>query len=151
MKMKLHAGAELDMLTKDELADTLRAFGKSWREEASRGVRYRRRAWDGIVAADGSLTIRADGPAEGMMWSITRVTFAGGTAGATGVNLYANEVAATQVLARGITTNLFPSETGIVLVSGDQLVIGGFGLTVAEQVIITASIKEVPTMLGWSA
>lgn len=150
--MKIKVGSlEVDVLNRAELGEELRAFGKSWREEVSRGIRYRRRSWSGVVDAAGTLNVVGDGPAEGMMWSISRLTFAGGTAGANGVNLYANEIAAGAVLCRGITTNVFPSDTGIVLVSGDVPVIGGFGLTVGETIVVTAGIKEVPTMLGWSA
>jgi hypothetical protein len=55
------------------------------------------------------------------------------------------------MLWRGLTANASPSDTGVVLVSGDSLVIAGTGLTVGETVVITAGIKEVPTMLGWSS
>ena len=151
MKAKLELGATLDTLTRAELADELKAFGRSWREELSRGVRYRRRAWDGVVDGSGNLLITADGPAEGMMWSLTRLTFAAGTPGASGVNLYANEASALSMLWRGLVSNDSPAETGVVLVSGDVLVIAGTGLTATERVVITASVKEVPTMLGWSA
>lgn len=155
MKTKLQAGLTIDTLTQDELRAELHAFAhsamKSWREELSRGVKYRRRAYTGTVAADGTLTIIGDGPAEGMIWSLTRLTFAAGTPGATGVNLHANEVAGGSMLWRGLVDNEEPSDTGVVLVGGDVLVIAGSGLTVAEQIIITVSIKEVPAMLGWSA
>lgn len=151
MKTEIRSGAHIETLTREEFRDELRSFGKSWREELSRGTRFRRRSWSGIVAADGTLTILADGPAEGMLWSITRATFAEGTPGATGVNIYVNEAAPSAMLWRGLTGNATPSDTGIMLVSGDTLVIAGAGLVVAETVVINAGIKEVPTMLGWSS
>jgi hypothetical protein len=151
MKTRLTAGSFIETLTREELAEELRSFGKSWREEVSRGVRFRRRSFTGTVDANGALTITETGPAEGMLWSVTRLCFAQGTPGANGVNIYANEAAPSNMLWRGLTSNASPADTGVVLVSGDSLVIAGTGLTVAETVVITAGIKEVPTMLGWSS
>jgi hypothetical protein len=74
-KTKLTANAEIDVLNRAELEHVL----ANWRTELARGVKLRRHAILGTVAADGTLEMgeNSDGPAEGMAWAITRVSVTG--------------------------------------------------------------------------
>lgn len=150
MKAKLSAGAELDLLNRDELEQVLR----SWRIELTRGTRFRRLSIIGNVAADGTLMMGDvnDGPGEGMAWGITRISVAPGpTIPAGGLQVYANDATSPSgLMIRNLnTTDLFPGDHGCVLAMGDALRIAGTGLTVGAQIIVTMSIKEVPVQQIW--
>lgn len=151
MKAKLTAGAELDLLNRDELAETL----KSWGHELTRGARFRRRSMAGTVAADGSLTIGTGsddtfGPAEGFVWAVTRISIAGIDPDTQWVNAYANDANPSSLLVPRISRVEYPGDHAVVLVSGDQLVIAGSTLTATAIVTATVQIKEAPTLMAWS-
>lgn len=149
MKFKLSAGAEIDVLTRQELNDTLR----SWMAEVTRGARYRRRALQGVVSAAGTLALgdRGDddtGPAEGFVWAVTRLATAGLT-GTETVTAYVNEIADFQVVASQLVGTVSLSDNALVLAGGDRLLIGGTALTVGATITVTAQIKEVPSVMAW--
>jgi hypothetical protein len=149
-KSKLTAGAELDLLTKGEVADVL----KSWSTELTRGARLRRWAMQGITDGSGNLAIgdQRDGPEEGMVWAVTRLSVAPGpTLGANGLQVYANsEQSPAALLIAKLTTDQFPGDHGCNLMPGDTLRIVGTGITATTQVTVTMSIKEVPSLMAWS-
>ena len=148
-KFKLHAGAELDMLTRDELREVL----QSWRTELTRGAKLRRLSINGTavggVLAMGDVT---DGPAEGMAWAVTRLSVAPGpTLPAGGIQVFANTGDSPgSLLIRSLVTDVFPSDHGCNLLSGDSLRITGSGLGATDNVTVTLSIKEVPMQMIWS-
>lgn len=149
MKFKLHAGAELDMLTRDELASVLR----SWQTELTRGAKLRRLSISG-TAVGGVLLIGSndDGPAEGMAWAITRLSVAPGpTLPAGGIQVYANtSESPSALLVRNLVTDVFPGDHGCNILGGESLRIAGTGLGATDQVTVTMNIKEVPVQQIWS-
>lgn len=149
-KFKLHAGAEIDMLTRDELRDVL----ASWRTELTRGAKLRRLSISGQTDGAGLLLMgdNHDGPAEGMAWAVTRLSVAPGpTLGAGGLQVYANSTdSPASLLIRNLVTDVFPGDHGCNVLSGDSLRITGTGITASVQVTVTMNIKEVPIQQVWS-
>ncbi|HEY2089896.1 MAG TPA: hypothetical protein VGH54_28230 [Mycobacterium sp.] len=101
-RVKLELGAELDMLTKPELDESLTEAAKLVREQV-RGVKYRRLPQLAGIASGGVLDIGGDanaggtswngqpvGPDQGWAWEIRLLGVAGLTTGATPdiVNIY---------------------------------------------------------------
>lgn len=145
MKVKLEAGASLDLLTKDEVGEVLR----SWHEQVRAGVKYPLFAAQGIVRADNSFTIEGDalGPGESFMWDVRRLAIGGDTL--TNVNVYINEASpARRVCALTGDRGFNPVE--LVLNFGSRLVITGTGTVPGAQITISGQAKEVPYLLGWS-
>jgi hypothetical protein len=149
-KQKLTANAELDLLTSGEVRDVL----KSWANELTRGARLRRWSIQGTTDGTGNLLMGGnnDGPEEGMMWAVTRLSVAPGpTLAASGLVVYANDnVSPSAVLISKLINDQFPGDHGCVLAGGDSLRIAGVGITAGAQVTVTMSIKEVPALMGWS-
>lgn len=149
MKVKLEAGANLDLLTKGEVMDVLR----SWQTELTRGARVRRYSMSAVVDAGGNVLMgdNRDGPEESNAWGITRFTIApGATIPAGGLAVYVNEVGPSQTLVSKLSTDLYPDARGCMIQSGDSLRIAGSGFTVGQQVTVTMSIREVPVAMAWS-
>lgn len=152
-KHKLTAGAEIDLLTKDEVRDVLR----SWMEEITRGARYIRRAVTGTVDGGGALLIGGVSdedtlkPPPGFMWAVTRISLSGLTAGQS-VDVYINEVAPSQLLYSNVTngTRVPTTRTSIVMQGNDHLIVRGTALTAAAQIGLNLGIKEVPAFMAWS-
>jgi hypothetical protein len=148
MQQKL-AGTMIDLLTAGEVRDAL----KSWSVELTRGARLRRLSIVGSTDAAGGLNIgdNRDGPEEGMVWGITRVTtITAAVIPAAGIQVYANDINPSSTLIAKLLTDHFPGDHGVVLVGGDSLRIGGTGLTANTPVTVTLGIKEVPEMMAWS-
>lgn len=146
MKVKLTAGAELDMITADEVRRELRA----WHTEVTRGAKFRRRSLAGAVNGAGELLITDDGPGEGFVWAITRLSVAAGLAADQSVSVYMNDANPSSLVWSGLVDNATPGDHGIVVTSGESLVIAGTGLTAGWAVVVTATIKEVPALMAWS-
>ncbi len=154
MKTKIQAGADIDLLTADELRQTVQGVLKSWSTELTRGVKLRRHAIMGTTDAGGILTAgdNHDGPAEGMAWAVTRLSVVPGpTLGAAGLQVYANDAnTPSALMIRNLTTDVFPGDHGCNLLSGDSIRIAGTGITANAQVIVTMQVKEVPIQQIWS-
>jgi hypothetical protein len=148
-KQRITANGELDLLTSDELARTL----KSWSVELTRGAKLRRVSILGTATAGGDLLMgdNNDGPHEGMVWAITRLSVAPGpTLGAGGLQVYANDVNGSGLLIRNLVTDVFPGDHGCNIGMGDSIRIAGAGITANAPVCVTLSIKEVPELMVWS-
>lgn len=149
-KVKMQAGAEFDLLNKGEVQDVL----KSWANELTRGAKIKNRSFIGLTSAGGDLLMgdQEDGPAEGMVWGITRFSVAPGPVlGANGLQVYANDASTPSALRIGkLVTDLFPDARGCLLLSGDTLRIAGAGITASVQVTVTMSYREVPELMAWS-
>lgn len=146
-KQKLTAGAELDLLNATEIRRELR----SWSQELLRGPRFIRRSWSG-TGAGAPLEIRGDGPADGFMWAVCRLSMIGHDPVNNGATVYLNEAAPSQLVwTRLSDTNGSPGDHGIVLGSGESLLFAvGGNVTADAQVTITATIKEVPALMAWA-
>lgn len=110
MKQRLTAGAELELLTKDELQSVLR----SWMAELTRGAKFLRRSIQGEVAANGSLLIEGGDlgfkPNPGFTWAVTRLTIDGLSAGQK-VAVYANDANPSSLLVPELEALAAPAVT----------------------------------------
>jgi len=143
------AGTIVDLLTADEIRDVL----KSWSVELTRGARMIRRPILGSTDGAGGLVMggNTDGPDEGMVWAITRITVVtAAVIPAAGLQVYANDVNPSSALIARLATDHFPGDHGVVLIGGDSIRIAGSGLTVSTNVTVTLGIKEVPQLMAWS-
>lgn len=150
MKAKIEAGAEINFVTKDEVRDVLR----SWANELTRGARLIRRSIQGIVPTGGILEMSDGvGPAEGMVWGITRMSVAPGPVlPQDGLSVYVNTVESpSAMLIRSLSTDIFPDARGAMIGNGDTLhIVSNGSMVVGEQVTVTMTIREVPALMAWS-
>lgn len=156
MKVKLTANAELDLLTQQELGQELEAAAKAWRKELSRGVRFVKFSAQTNVAT-GVWTILPEagdnrlGPAEGFVWSVTRLSVAGNgfTIGTDAFHVYVSEVTPSKLAARG-SNPIFFDPAVLVLMGGEDLAFSGAGTNVAgTDVHVSGQAIELPAQLAW--
>jgi hypothetical protein len=157
MKVKIQAGAELDLLSPKEFNDGLTAAMKSWQGELARGGVFRDIQLSGIVNAAGAVEIggpsvaQGIGPDPGFMWSIRRL-YVQGLADGDAVTVYRNNTqprdAVRPIPFAAPYAGFHPNE--FVLKAGDKLVIAGVSLTVAAEIIVTGAAKEVPEFMSWA-
>lgn len=154
MKQRITAGAEVDLITPDDLRKISREVLQSWKTELARGAKLKRHVMVGDVnGGNVSFGDINDGPADGFTWAITRVTVvAGPTLGADGLQLYLNDTnsLANVLLSRIPVGNTFPGDHAVNIKGGDSMRMTGTGISVASQVVVTFGIREVPTLEEWS-
>lgn len=156
MKFKLDFGAEIDLLTKDELAGALDSYGDRRLAEYALGLKH----FDlpvllGTVPASGDLTLGSTGdpdqtycgPRQGFCWRVARVSVSGISSTQT-VNLYKGDVGASRfVSVLSATSPAFLTSHGLLLKPGGHIVIDGSGLTVGEQITVSGEAIEAPAEL----
>lgn len=151
-KVKIQAGMELDVLTKDELDGSLKAMGANWWAEIGRGDRYQRILITAVVAADGTVSIggpnKAEaGPPPGFVWSVRRLNH---SAVDEVVDLFLNDDQPGSAVGRFPTIRYWsfnPAE--LVLYPGDQLLATGASHTVGATVTLTGQVRALPLALAW--
>lgn len=147
MKFKLQAGAELDLLTRDEMRAELQA----WLDEIKRGVRFVQRTYKGTVNAGAVLIDDPDaGPAGSFCWAVTRVSVAGLTMAET-VNVYLNDVAPSNfVCSIGATPGreLFGS-TGLLLNPLNRVIFAQASGLAGTEILVGVQSVELPVQLAW--
>lgn len=163
MKTKLQAGAELDLITKDEMKDVLRTVTQDWFNQVARGDRYRRFSATGTVAA-GELTIGGAeqldsvlGPAEGFVWAVKRIAVYGLTLFVPEDSFVFTEPLALYLNDSGPSSLVDPALQGyrgfstdeLVLYPGDTLLATGTALTHTGTVTLTGQARELPMPLAW--
>lgn len=161
MKFKLQAGAELDLLTRDEIKDVMRSGMRDWVLEAMRGPMPKRFAAQGTITAnavtvDGSNGSGVLGPEAGFAWLITRVAVSGVTLATDATALYVNAVSPWNLVLPNVTGvtgstgyHEFPSGQ-ITLRGNDRLILASTGSIAATgQVTLTGSAWEVPETMLW--
>jgi hypothetical protein len=156
-KFKIQAGAELDVLTHDELKTALSAFTATWHQEVARGDRFRDIRATGTIAAT-AVSIGGDkdtgnnlGPSAGFVWSVQRLAVVAGTVDDVAkLTLFKNDNGpGSQVKPVLATYNSFgPRE--LVLYPGDVLLVENFSaLGGSGNITLTGSVREVPIALAW--
>jgi len=157
VKFKLQAGAELDLLTKDELHSTL----KAWMVEVMRGAVPKRFGAQATIAAnavtvDGANNTGTLGPEAGMAWLVTRIAVSGLTAASDPTSLYVNGVAPWNLLVPSITGvagatgyHEFPASQ-VILTGNDKLILASTGAIAATgTVTLAGQAWELPIGLLW--
>lgn len=157
-KFRLSAGAELDMLTKDELDDSLQSqWDREWTARG-RGIKYVR-----LPVLTGTLTgtyptsttslDNTCGPDQGYAWAIRRVAAAGlGTSDQ--LYIFRNSVRAatllTVLVGTGTNADVELSGVQMVLMPGDKLIAApGATFTASGTITVSGEAVEVPAELLW--
>lgn len=151
MKFKFNAGAELDLLTKDEVRAELAHAQASWIGEVSRGIRFRRVSIYGDADGAGAVTIGATGestagPDQGMVWMLRRLSVTDYDPAATALALYNGSVSDSAVIVPKLAT--WQTDMDEVLMPGERLVVAGT-VAASARVWVTAQVKEAPISLLW--
>ena len=162
-KIKLQAGAELDVLSKNELKSVMDTVRQDWFNQVARGDRYPRFAAQGTIASQ-TLSIggaeQADqrlGPPEGFVWAVQRLAVAGLTtitgtpavATTEPVALYVNDSGASSLVHPAITGYADFADYELVLYPGDTLLVTGASLTSTGTVTVTGQARELPISMLW--
>lgn len=156
-KVRLELGAELDMLTKGELDESLkRSSDNSWERQAAHGLRHHDIPVMFGAVTGGNITLGAGqtdgvycGPESGFYWSVSRVSV-NGLATGDQVKLFKGDPSA----GRFVTWIAYqpgvysPGKLGLILKPGDFLSITGTGLT-GTNIRVTGEAVAVPGPLMW--
>jgi hypothetical protein len=149
MKFKIQAGAELDLLTKDELSDLLDNHTSDFDRMLSRGLKYGKFSStlsENINSgASGIYTtgvFEIVGPEQGFVWSVKNITFS--NLGATGCDLLINGSNPGDVIHTGLVNSgtVYPGQNGLIIPSGQNLMLGAKNALVNPA--ITLYYLEVP-------
>lgn len=159
MKTKIQAGAELDLLNKDELKEVMKTVTKDWFAQVSRGDRYTRFSASATTAGnafviDGSQHIyQRLGPAEGFVWSVQRLAVHGlAAADRALVELYLNDDGPSSIVHPSLAGGYVDfGQTQLVMYPGDTLLVKGTGLAATDGTVVTigAQARELPMPLAW--
>lgn len=147
MKVEIQAGAKFETLTPGEV----QTMFAGWMAELARGPRFRRFSAQttkgaGTWAIDGQTTADPLGPAEGFLWSVMFVAFAGSgfTAGTDAVSVFIGDDAPSRIVASGITRRQAFNKGEVVLLGGEALSLTGAATGAGDQVFVSGSAIEVP-------
>jgi hypothetical protein len=155
MKIKIQAGAELDIATPDEVRREIQAVRTSWMAEVAKGDRFIN-FYAGSTPAAGSVTIgdlaeEIIGPREGFVWAIKRLSVVGydPSPGTDSLALYKGDVAtpSATIIAKLLRDQFF-SGSEIVLYPGDTLLASGT-VAAATKIWLTGQARELPISLAW--
>lgn len=155
MKFKFNAGAELDLLTKNEVEDALKAAARDWMVEARRGPKLIDWWGQGVVAADGTLSMGGEaagadsgrwGPDVGLLWSVRRWNVRGLT-GAEKLSAWIDVPTPQRSVIDGVTGSNVWGSDALVLRGGSRLLFTGTGLTVGEVITVGGMAWELPAAM----
>jgi hypothetical protein len=155
-KVRLELGAELDLLTKNELADALHHAGE-WQRQAAFGLRHMELPVMHGTPSGGTLTLLGGqgngpyvGPRQGYYWRIERVSIYGLATGDS-MNLFKSDPSS----GRFVTTitaaapAYHPGGRALLLKPGDYLAATGTGLTATGDIRVVGELVSVPGPLMW--
>lgn len=152
MKFKMDFGAEIDVLTKDELDQSLAAAARVWYERY-RGVKLRRIPLLTAVPAGGAVNSAggvACGPEQGYAWTLRELNVEGLTAGTTPdvVNIYRGSSQRAGTILWQLNGNQFLQTFGRgekILFPGETLYFASLGTFAATGTItLSGTVVEVP-------
>lgn len=154
MKFKIQAGAELDLLTKDEVRAELERFATNWRTEVARGIRYRRFSLYGDSTSGGVLSIgesgdQKAGPGTGFCWLLKRLSVSGAydPAGGDELAFYHSSSENGSSLINAALPQV--SDVEEFFGPGETLVFAGASLTASTRFWVTGQVLEAPEALAW--
>lgn len=158
MKVKLQAGAELDLFNREEMAAELDRIFAAWKAEIPRGVKWRPFSAS-TVAAGGVWAIGGPGndkdqlgPNPGFVWAVTRLAVSGnGVVQGTDIwNVFMDDIAPSKLVSSGHTrfvtydVGVFVlNPNGQILAQGAATGLGGTDVTLSGQAV------ELPKELSW--
>jgi hypothetical protein len=146
MRFKLQAGAELDLLNREEMREELDA----WSTELRRGIRFRQISGR-TDRAGGVYTLTVDGPREGFMWAVTRLFVSGGgvVAGTDVFSVYVDEVTPSKLVESGLTRGQRWDVPTLQLDGGSVLIVSGVGTGAGTDVTASGQAVEIPMQAAW--
>lgn len=151
-KVKIQAGAEIDMLTKGELDDSNKHQHDAFFRELAHGKKYLRLGAVIGTPAAGALTMPAgSGPNQGFVWAIQRLTV-GGLAANDQLGVYRNTTDVWNllgVMGAGTASTFHVGGKGLILLGGESLIFSGTGLAAAAAVTVNGELIEAPATEIW--
>lgn len=154
--VKFQVGAEWDLLNRAELDAALDKALQSWAKEIGRGVRFREFSGRGNVVGgvwtiDGHAAGQTLGPAEGMVWAITRAAISGNgvVVGTDLWSLYSGEVSPSKLVESRLLVTRYFDVPNVVLAGGNCLVATGVGTGAGADVTLSGQAVELPVQLAW--
>ena len=135
MKVKLNVGAEFDVLSKDELDDSLKQSAKDFARLVSDGIRYGKSSVSNINSIGlptsptytGGYVQLPVGPNPGYVWSIKNLTFFNAPANSADllINGFNNGDAVYAQFTNGFTSGTtIISSNGVIVQAGNDLFVG---------------------------
>lgn len=152
MKVKFNAGAELDMLTQEELQSSLKTLSANWWAEVGRGDRYQRLLLQATVKADttvsfGGANVPEAGPPPGFVWSVRRLCH---SAVDKTLDLFINDPAPGSLVGRFPVLRYWGfNDAELVLYPGDTILATGTGWTATNIETLTGQVRALPLPLAW--
>lgn len=157
MKVKLEANAVFDLLTKQELDESLRG----WMAEIARGARFR--SLSAQAPVNGGVFTLADinspnvpgqtklAPEDGFVWSVTRLTVGdiGFKQGTDAYTVYRNQVSPSQQIGMARITDSLWDVGQFILNPKEQVVVSGAATLGGAQVTVSIGVVELPVQLAW--
>lgn len=153
-KVRIQAGAELDVLNKGELDAGMAGANDAWFRERAAGLKYMRlpvlaaTPSGGVVQLGG---IGGYGPASGFIWAIQRLSVSG-LATADVLNVFRNTVDPQNFIGQlgaGAAATFTAGSKGFILLPDETLVISGSSLTATVPIIVNGEAVEVPSTQVW--
>lgn len=148
MKVRLTAGAELDLLNRHELQAELAKFRQEWRDEAHIGPKIVLWYGAGVITAAGTLVIGGAsvdpsaggryGPDPGMVWEVHRSNVRGLT-GNDGLSLFINDPSYVRSVRDNMAGYSSFGSKELIVNGGDRLMFSGTGLTTPAGTTVTVS------------
>jgi hypothetical protein len=147
-KTNLRAGAELDVLTRDELAETIDKQTRDWFQEQARGVSIGRfkdaAAVAGSAVALPALGALPYGPRLGYLWDVKRITVTGLT-GTDTVSVFRSTTNAVDLLDTFTVTKptIYPKGIRLRGADAEKLLFSGSSLAATGFVSVNGEADEV--------
>lgn len=161
MKQKFNVGSTLDMLTKDELGETMHGVLKrgmqAWYAEACIGTRFARFTQQGTIVGNaldmgGEKDALPIGPDDGFAWNVMRLHISGLVA-ADVVTIGINDRTQATVIDTSADNGGFKTwywSTQLVLLPGESLKIYGTGLSASTGIVtVSGQVQELPVTQLW--
>lgn len=161
MEFKIEAGGKLDLFTRQEFRDELRAGIAGWQAEVTRGIRWRKFSAKATLGAAGTWTIGGDqannnsqdtGPSSGFVWAVTRLAVSGTaiTRGTDTFGVWIDAVTDSKLVSDGHLRFQTYDVGVLVLTEGEQLVLQGAATAVGGgDIWLSGQAAEVPSHLAW--
>lgn len=154
MKFKLQAGADLELLTKEEVRDVVHGVMQDWVQQAMIGPKMVEVYAQGTVTSAGALTIGGEsadltagnlGPQNGMLWSV-KWTNVYGLQGADTLAMYKGPAVPSRLVRTDVAGYQRYGSDELVVRGGTNLQFAGTGLATpaGTVVVITGHVWELP-------
>lgn len=155
-KFKIQAGAEVDMISSQEMRDALKDLQMSWMTELAIGTRYTRFSAQATIA-NAALDMGGSGPGgqqlgppPGFIWDVRRLRLTGLNSSDVVVVTINDDQPSSRIATTGDTTGkLFLWAEQVILYPGEVLRITGSSLAATGVITASGQARELPVSLAW--